>query len=191
MASRESRMQALGSLAPDFSLAAADGTPFRLAGRYTNQPFLVAFLCNHCPYVLHVLPAFVDFARDYLPRGLGVVAINSNDVTRYPADAPEHMAELASRAGFPFPYLYDESQAVALAYGAVCTPDFFLYDAKGRLAYRGQSDSSRPGNGLAVTGADLRAAADALLAGGTPGEAQRPSVGCSIKWRPDRAPDWA
>ncbi len=190
MPKRESRMPALGSVAADFVLSEGAGRVFRLADRDRALPFLIAFICNHCPYVVHLLPAFVEFARAYRARGLDTVAISANDPQLYPADAPERMAELAARLDFPFPYLFDATQSVALAYGAICTPDFFLYDAAGRLVYRGQFDDSRPGNPLAVTGASLRAAADAALAGLPPVAAQRASIGCSIKWRADRAPDW-
>jgi len=187
---RESRMEALGSVAADFALDDGVGRTFRLADRDRSRPFLIAFICNHCPYVVHLLPAFVEFARAYRARGLDVVAISANDPELYPADAPERMAELAARLDFPFPYVFDGTQSVALEYGAICTPDFFLYDAAGRLVYRGQFDDSRPGNSLPVTGASLRAAADAVLAGLPPVDGQRASIGCSIKWRPDRAPDW-
>jgi peroxiredoxin len=190
MPKRESRMATLGSAAPDFALSDGRGREFRLADRDRARPFLIAFICNHCPYVVHILPAFVEFARAYRARGLDVVAISANDPTAYPADAPERMAELAARLDFPFPYLYDATQSVALAYGAICTPDFFLYDAAGSLVYRGQFDDSRPGSALAVTGSSLRLAADAALAGRPPVDGQRASIGCSIKWRADRAPDW-
>lgn len=191
MAKRESRMMELGMRAPEFLLNDGAGVPHALADAQGSRAVLVAFLCNHCPYVVHVLPEFVRFAREYTARGVAVYAISANDADAYPADAPAAMAEFARRMDFPFPYLYDESQETALAYGAVCTPDFFLFDAQGRLSYRGQFDGSRPNSHVPVTGHDLRAACEALLAGGAPDPDQRPSLGCSIKWRPGRAPDWA
>ena len=155
-----------------------------LAGR----PLLVAFLCNHCPYVKHIADGFAAFARRVLARELGIVAINANDADAYPADAPAKMAEESKQRGYVFPYLYDEAQSVALAFRAACTPEFYLFDAAGRLAYRGQFDGARPGNAVPVTGADLRAAADSVLAGRAPSGDQRPSVGCNIKWRPGVSP---
>jgi thiol-disulfide isomerase/thioredoxin len=154
------------------------------------QALVVAFICNHCPYVKHIVGALAQFAHDYQPRGVAMVAINSNDASRYTDDSPPHMAELAAQNRFNFPYLYDESQAVAKAYQALCTPDLYLFDQARRLAYRGQFDASRPGNRQPVTGADLRAAADALLAGRAI-KNQAASVGCSIKWKPGQDPDWA
>jgi thiol-disulfide isomerase/thioredoxin len=141
------------------------------------------FICNHCPYVRHVNPELVRVAKDYTDRGVSFVAISSNDVTQYPEDSPERMAEVAAEVGYPFPYLYDETQEVARAYGAACTPDFFVYDADLRLVYRGRLDASTPGNAEPLTGADLRAALDALLAGTPVPAEQHPSIGCSIKWR--------
>ncbi|MBW3534845.1 MAG: thioredoxin family protein [Gemmatimonadetes bacterium] len=149
---------------------------------------LVTFLCNHCPFVKHVQEGLAAFAREYQEKGLAVVGISSNDAAAYPQDRPEAMKEEAERAGYTFPYLYDESQEVAKAYRAACTPDFFLFDRDLRLAYRGQMDASRPGNDVPVTGEDLRRAADAVLAGRSPSEDQTPSVGCNIKWKPGNAP---
>jgi thiol-disulfide isomerase/thioredoxin len=143
---------------------------------------LVAFICNHCPFVVHVADALAVFGSDYQARGLSIVAISSNDVAAYPQDGPDQMAAFAMQKGFTFPYLYDETQQVAQAYQAACTPDFFLFDTAGKLAYRGQFDSSRPNQGTA-TGEDLRAAADAVLAGRAPAAEQKPSMGCSIKWK--------
>jgi len=192
MARRESRMLALGTPAPPFSLPdVVSGKTISLESFPEGQPLLVAFVCNHCPFVKHILDGFVSFAREYGPKGLAVVAISSNDATSYPEDAPAEMAKLAREKGFTFPYLYDESQQVALAYQAICTPDFFLFDRERRLAYRGQFDSSRPGGRVPVTGADMRAAVDALLKDGRAPAEQQPSVGCSIKWKPGNAPDWA
>ena len=180
----QSKMVALGSRAPDFALPdAGSGRNVKLEDFADAPALLVAFLCNHCPYVKHVLDVFVSFSREYGPRGLAIVAICSNDARAYPEDAPPAMAKLAKAKQFPFPYLHDESQAVAAAYDAACTPDFFLFDRSRRLAYRGQFDSSRPSGAAPVTGADLRAAADAVLAGRAPSKDQIPSVGCSIKWR--------
>lgn len=191
MPRRQSRMLELGTPALAFELADGEGVRYRVAAGPGARPLLVAFLCNHCPYVVHLLSGFVAFAREYGPRGVDIVAISANDPETYPADAPQAMAELARREAFPFPYLYDETQDVARAYGAVCTPDFFLFGADRRLVYRGQFDDSRPGQSAPVTGSDLRAAVDAILAGGVPDPDQRPSVGCSIKWRAGHAPDWA
>jgi peroxiredoxin len=182
MAETASRMLALGTSAPDFGLPdPRTGKTVSLADVRRPAGLLVVFLSNHCPYVKHVKAELVRFGRDYAARGLGIVAIMSNDVENYPDDAPAKMA----REGYPFPYLYDESQDVARAYQAACTPDFFLFDGKGRLVYRGQLDGSRPGNRVPVTGKDLRAAADALLAGRPIPEPQLPSLGCNIKWRPE------
>jgi len=191
MARRQSRMLELGTPAPAFALAEPAGRIHALQDYREAPALLVAFLCNHCPYVRHILVGFVGFAREYAARGLAVVAINPNDATAYPDDAPDAMAEAADRHGFTFPYLHDESQAVALAYQAVCTPDFFLFDGDRRLAYRGQFDDSRPNSGIPVTGASLRAAADAVLAGRPVAGEQFPSVGCSIKWKAGNAPVWA
>jgi peroxiredoxin len=180
----QSRMVALGSVAPDFDLPdTVSGRNLRLADVGASPALLVAFFCNHCPYVKHILDGFVAFAGEYGPRGLAVVVISSNDAEAYPDDAPPEMARLAREKRFSFPYLYDESQSVAAAYDAVCTPDFFLFDGQRRLVYRGQFDSSRPRNADPVTGADLRAAADAVLSGRAPSGEQLPSIGCSIKWR--------
>jgi peroxiredoxin len=186
-----STMLPLGTPAPDFRLPDPSG---RLVARddFAATPaLLVAFLCNHCPYVQHVRQGFAAFAKEYAARGLAIVAINSNDFAAYPEDAPARMAEEAARHGYGFPYLVDETQEVARAYRAACTPDFFLFDAQRRLAYRGQFDASRPGNRIPVTGSDLRAAADAVLAGRSAPVEQTPSIGCNIKWKPGRAPDYA
>jgi thiol-disulfide isomerase/thioredoxin len=155
-----------------------------------GRPLLVAFWCNHCPFVLHVEEGFVDFAREYAGKGLQVVAISANDAEHYPQDGPEEMKARANAQGYPFPYLFDAEQAVAKAYRAACTPDLFLFDADRTLVYRGQFDGSRPGNGVPVTGGDLRAAADAVLAGEAPPADQHPSLGCNIKWRPGNEPDY-
>jgi len=192
MALKESRMVALGSPAPDFALPdVVTGRTVRLADFASAPALLVAFICNHCPYVKHVRAGFVAFAREYQPKGLAVVAISANDPAAYPDDSPEAMAREAKNAGFTFPYLYDETQAVARAYEAICTPDFFLFDRDRRLVYRGRFDASRPGSNVPVTGADLRAAVDALLAGRPVPAEQHPSMGCSIKWKPGNEPAYA
>lgn len=192
MAPRRSRMMPLGTPAPVFALpdTAANQT-VSLASFAASPALLVAFLCNHCPFVKHILDGFVGFAREFGARGVAVVAISSNDVASYPQDAPAEMARLAALKGFTFPYLYDESQEVAKSYEAVCTPDFFLFDRGRRLVYRGQFDASSPGNRAAVTGADLRAACAALLSGKPLPAEQIPSIGCSIKWKAGQEPDWA
>jgi peroxiredoxin len=187
MAKTPSTMVALGTAAPPFRLPDTEGRTVSLAD-FAGQPLLVAFLCNHCPFVQHIRHGVSDFAREYQAKGLAIVAINSNDVAAYPDDRPERMAEEKKRAGWVFPYLFDESQEVAKAYGAACTPDFFLHDGSHGLVYRGQFDDSRPGNGKPVTGADLRAASDAVLSGSRPSADQRPSIGCNIKWRPGNEP---
>jgi peroxiredoxin len=190
MVAVNSTMLELGTTAPDFRLPTPDGT---LVGRddFTDAPaLLVMFICNHCPYVKHIREGLAAFSRDYGSRGLAIVAINSNDVAHHPDDRPEKMAEEARAAGYKFPYVYDETQSVAKAYRAACTPDFFLFDRQRRLAYRGQFDDSRPGNGRPVTGADLRAAADALLAGHPAPAEQTPSIGCNIKWKPGSEPSY-
>jgi peroxiredoxin len=187
MAMTQSRTLPLGTSAPDFSLPDPSGRLHGLNEFAGARALLVAFICNHCPYVKHIIDALAQFARDYQQRGLAVVAINPNDASRYPDDSPANMAKVAAEKHFNFPYLYDESQAVAKAYQAVCTPDLYLFDQARRLVYRGQFDASRPGNRQPVTGADLRAAVDATLAGGTIKE-QIAGVGCSIKWRAGQEP---
>jgi len=190
MARRESRMLELGTQAPDFALPDPSGKVSSLADFDGKPALLVAFICNHCPYVKHIADGFAAFAREYGEKGLSVVAISANDAAAYPEDAPPAMAKVAEAHGFTFPYLYDESQQVALAYQAICTPDFFLFDADRRLVYRGQFDASRPKGDVPVTGASLRAAVDAVLAGRPVPAEQMPSVGCSIKWKPGNAPKW-
>jgi len=184
-------MLALGTQAPEFSLPDYDGQVHALADFDGAPALLVAFICNHCPFVKHVRHEFAAVVREYRPRGLTVVAINSNDVEAYPQDGPDAMRAEAAELGYVFPYLLDATQAVAKAYCAACTPDFFLFDAQRRLVYRGQFDDSRPGNGRPVTGADLRAAIDATLAGRTPLAEQLPSLGCNIKWRKGNEPDYS
>lgn len=182
-------MLPLGTVASSFSLPDARGGTVHLSD-FAGKPVLVMFLCNHCPFVKHVLDGLVALVREYQARGIEAVAINANDWSQYPDDSPERMAEEAKQYGYTFPYLYDESQETAKAYRAACTPDFYLFDSAHRLVYRGQMDDSRPGNGIPVTGRDLRAAMDALLTGtGVPRE-QKPSIGCNIKWRPGKEPDY-
>ena len=190
MARTPSTMLPLGTLAPAFDLADFDGKRHALEDFKGSQALLVVFTCEHCPFARHIRAGFARFAADYAPRGLAVVAINSNDVSAYPQDGPDAMREEARLAGYGFPYLLDADQSVAKAYRAACTPDFFLFDADRRLIYRGQFDDSRPGDDRPASGADLRAAADAVLAGMAAGPEQRPSVGCSIKWKPGAEPDY-
>ncbi len=185
---KHSTMLDLGTQAPPFDLPDPDGKLLTRDDVAGPAGLLVMFISNHCPYVKHARDELVRVAADYAGRGLGAVAIGSNDVERYPEDGPAQMAAVAKRHGFGFPYLWDESQEVARAYRAACTPDLYLFDAGLRLFYRGQLDGSRPGNGRPVTGADLRGAIDALLAGGPSPEPQQPSVGCGIKWKPGNEP---
>jgi len=198
-----SRQVDYGSSPKSFALRDAAGDVRTLEEFTGGKGLLVAFICNHCPFVRHVLDGFVEFAREYQPRGLEVVAISPNDPADFAEDSPEEMARLAQEKGFTFPYLFDETQDVALAYGAICTPDFFLYDGDMKLAYCGQFDPSRPGlphppmegtetyrRTLPVTGEDMRRAADAVLAGEPAPQPQVPSAGCSIKWKPGKDPDW-
>ena len=191
MARTPSTMLALGTAAPGFRLPDFDGRMHSLEDFAPQPALLVAFICSHCPFVRHLRREFAAFAREYASRGLAVVAINANDVVAYPQDGPDAMRAEAAELGYVFPYLLDESQAVARAYEAACTPDFFLFDAARRLVYRGQFDDSRPGTERPVTGADLRAAADAVLAGHPPAADQRPSLGCNIKWRRGNEPAYA
>jgi peroxiredoxin len=188
MARTPSTMLELGTRAPDFSLPDTDGKEVSLESLSGAPGLLVAFICNHCPYVIHLREALAALGKDAQGRGLAVVAISSNDVENYPQDSPELMVEEKASAGYTFPYLYDATQEVAKAYQAACTPDFYLFDGDQRLVYRGQFDSSRPGNGDPITGADLRAAIDALLAGEGAAQTQVPSLGCNIKWKPGNAP---
>ena len=190
MARTESTMLPLGTKAPDFSLVNVDGKTVSLADFKPSPALLVIFMCNHCPFVKHLADPLARFTAEYMNKGVAVVGISSNDVSNYPADSPEQMVAEAEARGYQFPYLYDESQEVAKAYHAACTPDFYLFDNERRLVYRGQFDSSRPDSGIPVTGADLRAAIDAVLAGGTPTENQRPSIGCNIKWKPGNEPTY-
>lgn len=186
-----STMLAIGTPAPSFRLSDTVSGGLVALEDFASAPALVVmFLCNHCPYVIHVRAALAALVREYQGRGVAFVGINSNDVVKYPADSPERMREEARRAGYTFAYLFDETQQVAKAFRAACTPDFFVFSADRRLAYRGQMDGSRPGNSLPVTGQDLRAALDALLRGTAVPALQRPSMGCNIKWKPGNAPDY-
>ena len=189
MAATVSTMLPLGTIAPSFRLPDVRGQIVSLSDFDGAQALLVVFMCNHCPFVKHILDAFVKLAEEYKRKGVSIVAINSNDVEAYPDDRPERMANLATEKAFSFPYLYDESQDVAKAYHAACTPDFFLFDSAHKLVYRGQMDDSRPGNDRPTDGADLRAAMDAVLAGRPTAKAQKPSMGCSIKWKPGKEPE--
>lgn len=188
MVKTESTMLPLGTKAPGFSLPnAVDGEIVSLSD-FSGRPLLVIFLCNHCPFVIHLRAALAEFAREYRERGLGIVGISSNDIGTHPQDGPELMKVEAEQAGYVFPYLYDETQGIAKAYHAACTPDFFLFDSDQKLVYRGQFDDSRPQSGIPITGADLRAACDAVLAGEPVRERQKPSIGCNIKWRAGNEP---
>lgn len=177
-------MLPLGTAAPDFSLPdTVSGRMISLSEVKTDKGLVVMFLCNHCPYVIHVNPEIVRVSKEYLAKGLGFVGISSNDAEKYPDDAPDKMKLVAQQLGYPFPYLYDESQAVARAYDAACTPDFYVFDKNLKLVYRGRLDDSRPKNDNPLTGKDLRTALDAVLAGEAVSEIQYPSGGCNIKWK--------
>ena len=190
MALTPSTMLPLGTTAPDFKLPDTNGKTVPLADFKDKAALLVLFICNHCPYVKHIRTGLAQLARDYLPKGAAIVGINSNDVANYPDDSPAKMREEVKSAGYLFPYLYDETQAVAKAYRAACTPDIYLFDKSHKLVYRGQLDDSRPGNGIPVTGKDLRAALDAVLAGRPTSELQVASIGCNIKWKSGNEPDY-
>jgi peroxiredoxin len=190
MALTPSTMLALGTTAPDFKLPDTNGKMVSPADFKDKTALLVIFMCNHCPYVVHIRAGLAQFARDYNARGVGIVGISANDAKNYPADSPAKMKEEVKTAGYIFPYLYDETQAVARAYRAACTPDIFLFDQQRKLVYRGQFDDSRPGNGHPVTGKDLRAALNAVLAGKHVPENQKPSIGCNIKWKAGNEPDY-
>jgi len=184
MALTESTMLELGTTAPDFSLTdVVTGKTVRRDDFRGNKGLLVLFICAHCPYVKHVEKGLAAFGKDYSGKPVGIVAISSNDAETYPADNPAGLKHQAETQEFSFPYLYDATQSVARSYKAACTPDIFLFDSDFKLVYRGQFDGSRPGNGVAVTGEDLRAATDAVLAGKKPSADQRASIGCNIKWK--------
>ncbi|OHB54726.1 MAG: alkyl hydroperoxide reductase [Planctomycetes bacterium RBG_13_44_8b] len=186
-----STMMPLGTPAPAFSLPDTEGNIISTDDFKDSPALLVIFMCNHCPFVKHILKGMVELVKKYQEKEVAIVGINSNDVASFSEDRPEMMAKIAKAAGFTFPYLYDETQEVAKAYRAACTPDFFLFDKKRKLVYRGQMDDSRPGNNIPVTGANLRAALDAVLAGGKVSNKQKPSMGCNIKWKHGNAPKYA
>jgi len=194
MASTCSTMLDLGTRAPDFTLPNLNlpgNDIVALADYPGRRGVLIAFICNHCPYVVHIRQSFVAFADKYMDRGIAVITINSNDVSTHPDDSPENMTRLAKTCGFKFPYLFDADQSVARAYQAACTPDFFLFDSHLQLYYRGQYDNARPGNGQPINGADLGAACELLLTGKPAPQQQIPSMGCNIKWLPGQEPDYA
>ncbi|MBM3319673.1 MAG: thioredoxin family protein [Candidatus Eisenbacteria bacterium] len=190
MARTPSTMLPLGTVAPAFRLPDTNGNLVSLDDAKKAPGFLVIFLCNHCPFVIHVRHEIARLAAEYRAKGIAVFGINSNDAEKYADDSPERMREEAARVAYTFPYLFDETQEVAKAYRAACTPDFFLFDRDRRLVYRGQMDGARPGNDVAVTGKDLRAALDAVLRGDPVSEEQLPSLGCNIKWKPGNEPDY-
>lgn len=190
MVATESQMLPLGTEAPAFTLPDADGRQHSLNEVEDARAYLVMFICNHCPFVKHVRHELARLGEDYLPRGVAIFAINSNDFDKHPADSPARMREEAQQIGYRFPYLVDREQTVAKAYKAACTPDFFLFDRGRRLVYRGQLDSSRPSNKVPVTGSNLRAALDAVLEEREVPAEQVPSIGCNIKWRPGNTPDY-
>lgn len=184
MARTPSNMLALGTVAPNFKLKDTNSNnEYSFEDLKGSKGTLVMFICNHCPFVLHVIREIVMIANDYRVQGIGVVAISSNDIEKYPQDAPELMTEFAFENKIDFPYLFDESQEVAKAYDAACTPDFYLFDNQNKLFYRGQLDDSRPGNGIPLSGSDLRSAIDALIYNRSLNEIQKPSIGCNIKWK--------
>lgn len=183
-----STMIPLGTVAPDFALPDTEGNTVSLASFGDSKALLVMFICNHCPYVKHVAGELAKLGKDYQSKGVGIVAISSNDVTTHPDDGPRKMAEEVRMRGYTFPYCYDETQEVAKSYSAACTPDFFVFDADKKLVYRGQLDGSRPGNNVPVTGKDVREALDAVLSGTAASTEQRPSMGCNIKWKRGNAP---
>jgi peroxiredoxin len=185
-----STMLSLGTQAPDFSLPNVDGKQVSLADFEGTPALLVVFMCNHCPYVKHVAAGLAQLAREYQGKGVAVVGINANDAQKYPDDSPAKMAQEVKSRGYTFPYLYDGTQEVAKAYRAACTPDFYVFDRQRKLVYRGQMDSSRPDSGMPVSGEDLRAALDAVLAGRPVPKDQKPSIGCNIKWKTGNEPDY-
>ena len=190
MVKTASTMLPLGTAAPEFSLPNIDGTTVSLSDFRDKKGLLVIFMCNHCPFVIHLREALAAFANEYQEKGLGIVGINANDVANFPDDSPQKMKTESAAVGYTFPYLYDESQEVAQAYKAACTPDFFLFDGDLTLVYRGQFDDSRPGNEKPITGADLRTACDAVVAGLRVPDEQTPSIGCNIKWKADATPEY-
>jgi peroxiredoxin len=190
MAVTPSTMLPLGTPAPGFRLPDTRGKVVSLDDAADAKAYLVCFICNHCPFVIHIREELARFAREYQQRGVFIVGINANNAKTHPDDSPEQMVIEVEKAGYTFPYLFDETQETAKAYRAACTPDFFLFDPRRALVYRGQFDDSRPGNGIPVTGKDLRAAVEAVLAGKSPSAEQRPSIGCNIKWKPGNEPPY-
>lgn len=191
MALTASTMLPLGTKAPDFQLPdVVSGKMISLSTFTGKQALLVMFICQHCPFVKHIKEELARLGNDYVNRNLGIVAISANDVSNYPDDAPDKLKAMAQELGFTFPFCYDESQETTKAYTAACTPDFFLFDAEQKLVYRGQLDDSRPSNNKPVTGEDLRAALDAVLAGKSVNPEQKPSIGCNIKWKPGKEPSY-
>jgi peroxiredoxin len=186
-----STMLELGTTAPDFELLeVVSGKPFSLSSLKGKKAILVMFICRHCPYVLHVKEEIARLGREYVPKEVGVVAISSNDSVKYPDDSPVHLKEMAQELGFNFPLCFDETQSVAKAYKAACTPEFYLFDKAFKLVYRGQLDGSRPGSQIPVTGHDLREALETVLSNKSVSQSQKPSVGCNIKWKPGNEPDY-
>lgn len=190
MAMTPSTMLELGIQAPDFSLPDTAGNTVSLSDFADAKGLLMIFMCNHCPFVIHVREELAALAKEYQAKGISVVGVNANDAETHPDDSPAKMAEEVEKVGYTFPYLYDQTQEVAQAYRAACTPDFFLFDSDRKLVYRGQLDDSRPDSGIPVTGEDLRAAFDAVLAGETVSDDQKPSMGCNIKWKPGNEPGY-
>lgn len=185
-----STMLDLGTTAADFNLNTADNKPYSLGEQSIDKGLLVIFMCNHCPYVLHIAARLSDKIRDYQQQGITVVAINSNDSSSYPDDSPDKMITLSESFGFTFPYLVDEKQDIAKIYQAACTPDFFLFNRDKKLVYRGQFDNARPGNQEPISGEDLTTAVNALLAASPVSRIQKPSMGCNIKWKPGNEPNY-
>lgn len=191
MAAVESTMVTLGTRAPSFILKSVTGGNVNLVNYASDSKgVVILFICNHCPYVKHLNTKLVDIANEYIQKGIGFIAISSNDIEKYPQDAPEEMKKVAQDEEYPFPYVFDETQEVAKLYEAACTPDIYVYDEKLSLVYRGQFDDSRPGNGIEVTGSDLRRALNNLIDGNDPLENQIPSIGCNIKWKPGNEPHY-
>jgi peroxiredoxin len=190
MVKTASTMLPLGTKAPDFALVNVDGSTVALGDFADAQALVVIFMCNHCPFVIHVAEGLAQFAAEYQSKGVAIVGINSNDTSAHPEDSPERMVHEAEERGYSFPYLFDEEQSVAKAYRAACTPDIFVFDRNRQLVYRGQFDSSRPQSDVPVTGEDLRRAVDAVLAGEPVPEPHRPSLGCNIKWKPGNEPEY-
>ena len=190
MAETLSNMLELGTAIPDFKLYDTENNPVSPDLFKNSKALLVVFICNHCPFVRHIIKDFSTLAAEYKNKNTGIIAINSNDTENYPDDAPPKMKEFANKYGFTFPYLFDETQETAKAFKAACTPDFFLFDEQRKLVYRGQMDDSRLGNNLPITGTDLRNAIDALLSDQIVSDRQKPSIGCNIKWKPGNEPMW-